>query len=314
MSRMFVRLVSLLAALGGMACASQGTVGDPEGTALDQEQAALDFDPDSLRSGHATLMVGSISGAENLLFTTDDRLFVSADAGLFEIVASPDGGFVSHMLHDGASCQFGGIAEARGYLYANCYDGTDSRLFAAELTDDLQFVPIFELPGVALANGLASDGAGRLYIGATILGQILRLQLSATDPSVVVAKDAWIPDAGLFANGVDFAGGALYWTDFGTIKSAIVGADGTPGPIRTRASGLAFYDDLYVDGSEIVAASFLAGSIQVFDQFGLPRGNTAGGVFNGPTAVLPARGRLGLPDDALVVSERSGNQVSFFAP
>lgn len=296
------------------ACSPMDAGAGPE---LEASTAALDIDPRALARGRTQVLVEGIAAAENLLFTSDGRLLVSADSGIFELVREPSGAYRSQPLITDAPCSMGGMVEYRGTLYANCYDFSDARLYAAALgATPLSFRAIHALPGVTLANGLASDDTGNLYVAATFLGQILRLRVSASDPFAISAQDVWLGNPGVFVNGLKYRGGSLYWTDFATIKSAVVRADGSAGRPRTLFSDwtIAFYDDLFVDDASIVAASFLAGGLRTFDVRGWPTGNTRARVLDGPSSVLPSNGRLGLPSGALVVSERNAGRVSLFIP
>jgi hypothetical protein len=298
----------ILAAIGGMpSCTNEQPVS--------AETAALTLEPAALSGGRARPLVEDIPTAENLVFTSTGRLFVSSDGGIFEIVQDGSS-YRSIPRHRGETCAFGGMVEVSGTLYANCYDqaNTVSTLFAAQLSDAPEFRAIHQLPGIQLANGLTSDGTSNLYVAATFQGVLLRLQLSATDPFTIAKQDTLLPDAGLFANGIKFSGGALYWTSFTLILSAELKADGSISQPQAVAGAFTFMDDLYVDDSTILAADALGGSLRSFGPQGFENGSTLPGTFDGPSAVLPAAGRLGLAEDALVVTERNGGRVSAFTP
>lgn len=301
----------VVAAISGMlpACSNElpADVGD--------ETAALKLAPGSLSRGSARPLVEGIATAENLLFTTDGRLFVSSDQGIFEIVHAGST-YRSIARHRGETCAFGGITEVAGTIYANCYDMNNSvsDLFAAKLSDAPEFRRIFRLPGFQLANGLTTDGAHSLFIAATLQGVLLRLQLSATDPFAIASLETLVADAGLFSNGIKYRDNALYWTNFTVVQTVDLRADGSVTPPVAIAGAFTFMDDLYVDESGILAADTLGGSIRSFSVRGFENGSTPAGSFDGPSSVLPAQGRLGLPQDALVVTERNGGRVSVFTP
>jgi hypothetical protein len=288
-----------------------------DGVEIDAQSATLDIDPRALARGRTQLLVDGILAAENLLFSKDGRLFVSGDDGIAEIVRDASGVYGSQPLITGAPCAFGGMFEHLGVLYANCYDFSDSKIYAASLGVGAPvFRAIYTLPGVALANGLSGDDAGNLYVAATFLGQILRLRISASDPFAISAQDVWLGSPGLFVNGLKYHSGALYWTDFASIKTAEVRSDGRAGRVRSVFTDwtIAFYDDLFVDDTSIIAASYLAGGLRTFDLRGFTTGNTRAGVLDGPSSVLPTNGRLDLPSGALIVTERNANRVSLFIP
>lgn len=275
--------------------------------------AELRVSADGLRSGHARVLVDGINAAENLVFTSDKRLFVSGDDGIFEIVQQ-DAGYQKIARHSGETCKFGGLVEVNQVIYANCYDlNSASSLFAAQLTAAPEFRVIEHLSGYQLANGLTADDEGNLYIGATIQGQILRLRPSATDPFTIASLEEYVDSPGLFTDGIKFFGGALYWTNFTEIDKAPIVND-RAGRTQTLTTALTFFDDLYVDDAGILVADALNGTIRSYGPHGLFDGTTAASTFDGPSAVLPAAGRLGLSDSALVVTERNGNRVSAFEP
>ena len=205
--------------------------------------AELRVSADGLRRGHARVLVDGINAAENLLFTSHDRLFVSGDDGIFEIVHEGTA-YQKVARHSGESCKFGGLVEVNQVIYANCYDLNDSSsLFAAQLTAAPEFRVIEHLSGYQLANGLTADDDGNLYIGATFQGQILRLRPSATDPFTIASLDEFVDSPGLFTDGIKFFDGALYWTNFTEIdKSAIV--NDRAGRTQSLANALTFFDDL----------------------------------------------------------------------
>lgn len=294
------RFFPLAAALSCMcfACANEAPADEPD-------QTGNGGGADSVET-----LVDGIPNAENLVFTSTGRLLVTSDDGIFEIVKDAEA-YRSRPLHTGETCWFGGIVEVAGTLYANCYDMDNSRseLFAAQLAEAPEFRSIHALPGYQLANGLATDGKD-LYIAATLQGQILRLQLSASDPFVVTKQEELAIDAGAFANGIKVVDGTIYWTNFTLIARSKLDASGTPGRNELVAGALTFFDDLYVDGTGVWAADSLGGSVRHFDLYGRESGSTAAGSFDGPSALTPAEGRLGLPEDAFVVTERSGGRVS----
>jgi hypothetical protein len=300
--------------VAALSCALAACMNEPPADVGD-ETAALTIDPAALSGGSARPLADGITAAENLLYTSTGRLFATGDDGIFEIVQE---GSAYHSIarHTGETCHFGGMAEVSGTLYANCYDMDNavSELFAAKLSDAPEFRSIFRMPGIQLANGLATDGAGSLFIAATFQGQILRLQLSAADPFAIASQEILVPDAGSFADGLKLHGDTLYWTNFTLIESAQLLPRGGIAPPQAVASALTFLDDLYVADSGIFAADALVGSIRSFSPRGLENGSTPAGTFDGPSAVLPAEGKLGLPQDALVVSERNPGRVSVFTP
>jgi hypothetical protein len=312
MSAVVLRVSLLLAAIGFAAC-----VAEPEAEPSASEQGsgagltAADVDPVLLRRGHRELLVDGLNGAENQLFTSTGRLLVSGDDGIFEVIRSASSSRLQ-AIHTGEPCAFGGLTEMNGTVYANCYDFTNSALFAAPLAAELQFRAIYQLPGIALANGLTNDGAGNLYVAASMESKIVRLRVKVEDPLAILAQDAFLEDSGLVTNGIKFFDGQLYWSAIFAVKAVGVKDGAASGFSRNLAGAWTLFDDLYVDASGVLVDDYVNGSLLLVDDFGLVRGATPNGVFDGPSSVQPAQGRLGLPADALIVTERNLNRVSLY--
>lgn len=277
---------------------------------LEARADALSVTRDLSRGRRRTLVEGIVA-AENQLFTSTGRLFVSGDEGAFEIVR--DGAtYRSVKLAGDAPCPVLGLTEYAGTLYANCSDTTTSRILAAKLVDAPVLRVIHELRGVALANGLTSDDAGNLYVASTLDGTIVRLQLDPADPLVVRDQAILVPNSGLFTNGLKFFDDQLYWTAFTTVKTVRIRPDGRAGLQRDLGSAITFFDDLYVDERGILLDDYLNGTVVALDARGQFQSHTANATFEAPSSVQPAEGRLGLPESALVVTEKTGNRVSVY--
>jgi hypothetical protein len=312
--RSVVRTLGLQTALGiaALSCSAQACpqslAQEPDGPG--ERAAELSFEPASLRSAIRRTLVEGVTSAENQLFTSTGRLFVSGDQGIFEIIRSPGGTYQSQPLHTGESCFFGGLTEQAGTIYANCYDSSDASLFAARLTDQPDFRPIYRLSGVALANGLTTDGAGSLFLASSLEGRIIHLRVAANDPLSIVSEDTFDGLSGFLTNGLKYFDEKLYWSAFTTVYVAPVRTDGQSGRRRTLGSAFTFFDDLYVDQDGLLIADFLNGSIVACDPSGKVQGATPNALLEGPSSVQRANGRLGLPDGALVITERTANRVS----
>jgi hypothetical protein len=282
-----------------------------EPTLAAAQPAALSFDPTALQSGQRRSLVEGIKAAENQWFTSTGRLLISGDDGIYELVSSGSGSYSALPVHEGEACQFGGLTELHGTLYANCYDGTDSKLFAAPLAEKLTFRAIYSLTGTPTANGLTTDGSAHLFVASTMEGTVIRLQVSASDPMLIQARDEFAVGGLLTPNGVKFREGRLYWTGLFAVSSAEPAAGGGK---RELFSDLTFFDDLYVDDAGILVADYLNGGLVATDLNGARRGASPSGMFDGPSSVLPCAGRLGLPEGGLIVTERGGNRVSIWQP
>ena len=309
------RMALVLAAISfaSSACTSELGEAPPEGEGMGAGLAAYDVDPASLRRGRRELLVEGPVAAENQLFTSSGRLLISGDEGIFELLREAGRSRLQPLIK-GEACAFGGLTELAGTVYANCYDMTNSAIYAARLTDKPTFKRIHELRGVALANGLTSDGKSSLYVANTFEGKILRLRVKAEDPLAIQAQETFLEQSGLATNGIKYFGGQLVWSMLTQVKSVQVRDDGSAGPARTLGSALTLFDDLYADASGVVVADYLNGSLVALDRRGGVVSSTRAYTFDGPSSVLPANGRLGLPQDALVVTERNANRVSLLLP
>jgi hypothetical protein len=304
----FLRLLTLSMALTGCAAELEG---EEEELELDVQEQALTSE--SLASGTRTT-IASVIGAENQLFTSTGRLFVTGDKGIYELKKKPDGTFeriVAAPEQKSPFCQFGGITEARGLLYANCYGVTDSWLFAAKLEQTVSFRSIAMLNGRGLANGLTSDAQGRLYIATTLQNQILRFTTAQNDPFTVATRETFQNNSGALTNGLKHYEGVIYWSDGAAIKKNTVDRYYSGPP--TVVADFAYFDDLHVDASGYLITDYTGNVLRAYDSRGRAT-SVSPRSFNGPSSVGRALGRAGLGPRTLVITERGGNRVSIFEP
>jgi sugar lactone lactonase YvrE len=267
----------------------------------------------ALAGGTRTTLVEGIASAENLFITSDARLFVSGDEGVYHVARQADGTMRADNLLPAPDCRFGGITEARGTLFVNCYGPNDSHVYGAKLGPALDLRRIATLKGVSLANGLTADESGHLYVACTGQDKIMRLTLADSDSLAIAKQEVWLAGSGTFTNGIKYASSKLYWTDFTTIKSVVIGSNGQPGRPRDLATRLTFLDDLFVDEQGIVVADWLGGAVRTYGLGGIEKSSTTVAI-NMPSAVLRAKGRVGFSQDALLITEKGGNRVSVLEP
>ncbi len=304
-------LISTL--LGLLGCAELATDNGEAQPALLADSAQVASAPGRLANATRKTLVEGIPAAENLLISSDQQLFVSGDEGIYQLQRGASGAFSADKLVASDGCAFGGLTEARGTLYANCYAFGDSYLYAATLGPRPSFKRIATLSGVLLANGLSADALGRLYVACTGQDQILRLTTRAGDPLSVDKQEVWLSGSGLFTNGLEYYAGTLYWSDATTIKSARISASGAPGLVRSLAARLTFFDDLAVDARELLVADYLGGAVRAYGAFGRETDATTVALAS-PSAVIRAKGKLGFSDQALLVTEKGANRVSVIEP
>jgi hypothetical protein len=306
--------------------ANPGTTAPDTGTVL-ADASMAEGGYASLASGTAETVVGGIAGAEDLLFTADgQRLFVTANSGVYELVRDPSGQVSATNLHPGESCSFTGIVQIQTTLYAACAgaSGGNSSLFAASLAASPaipSFRKIYTITGTQLANEVAVDANDRIYVAASFQGKIVRLQLSTTDPFTVSGQADWLSTPGPFPNGLRYVDSGVYWTDSQThtIGRVPILPNGSPGsPVSFDDLGAGALDDLYINGDgTILVASFSPGQISFYAPLpgGMLIARTTRGTFVEAADVLPANGRLGFrQNDLLVTDKNPGSVVALHLP
>jgi hypothetical protein len=277
---------------------------------------------DLLAFGSAETLVDGVTAPEDVLISADERLFVTGNDGVYELKRDPSGTVGATNLLAGQPCIFTGIVEVQATLYVTCADYTNSYLFAASLAGAPampSFRKIDTMKGTVLANEIAADPDGRIYVAASLQAEILRLTLSTTDPFTVSAHEVWLlTPSGIFPNGLRYARSRIYWTDSlgGSVNAAAILRGGTAGPI-TRFVDLddGFFDDLYVNSNgTILVASYLLGAVRTYGPppVGGLLAQTPPGAFVNPADVLPAQGRFGLGAHDLVVADKGANRVAAF--
>lgn len=269
---------------------------------------------DSRRKAADKKVLATVISAENQTYTSDNRLFITGDEGIFELVPTPKGDSASSLKRaEKQSCAFGGIIEVKRVIYANCYDRAKntSYVYAASLDSSPVFKNIHTLSDTPLANGLTADTSGRLYVASTFNGKILRLTPSAKDPYTISQTETWLSGSGIFTNGIKFYNNAIYWTDGASVKKATVKQDGKPSTPTTIFGAVAYLDDLIVDSSGYIVADYTGGYIRSFNSKGASTSNIPAR-FNGPSSVTRARSPL--PPGSYIVTERANNTVSLVTP
>jgi hypothetical protein len=302
---------TLLAALSASACAEVDE--DPaEPTPplyAAQELAAAP----RLGPGRREVLVEGLVSVENQLFLNDDLLLVSGDEGLFAVTRdAATQRFSAKNLKPGQPCKFSGIAVLGEAVYAGCYDGSRSHLYASPRAS-LEFVDAGEIKGVGLANGLVSDARQHLYVSATGGAKIVELSFAPGAPLRIGSQRDWpTPSGGLLPNALDIHAGVLYWSDIGSLRKQPLARNAWLAPLPF-VSQLTFFDDMHVDDDGVLIADYLFNRVLAFDLRGRGLGATDA-VFKSPSSVLPARGRLGLGADDLLITEKGANLISVYRP
>ncbi|MGH8447168.1 MAG: hypothetical protein ACREVL_18010 [Solimonas sp.] len=274
--------------------------------------------------GEKTVLL-TVPDAENLLFSSDGRLFVSGGTNVYEVHRDGADGYAMTPLYDG-SCNFTGLAIVRGTLYANCFDGN---LYAASLTAQPALRPIHAL-GLKAPNGLAPGPDGELYIVNGPLAvlpdpKIVRLKLDPADSLKVTEQVDWF-HAGLLApNGLQRHGRTIYVSNtglggLGEIRAVPIEDDGSAGTATQFASFLSVPDDFSFVGDSVLAAFFGTGQIALLGADGKLVAQTALLSFSFPSQVRYGQAPLFAPEDLLVTEKGLlfdnnspiGNRLSVF--
>lgn len=281
--------------------------------------------------GPRQTVVRNLGNAENSLFTPDGRLFISG-SNIWEIKQTGRA-HQAVSLTDEVDCQFTGMAQYRNHLFAVCYadDNGDAWLMRAELTDNPVLEKIFQLTGFTIANGMAVDDGGHLYIADETMfnpkGKIVRLSLTDDQiPQVVESsRIVWLTaeEGAQSANGMAIIGDTLFFSNidstrqggmFTNIKRTAIIGDGH-GPVetvfeRTALRNSSFIDDftsVEIQGQTyLVAADYLKGTVLTVDAQGTgqsaPLYETDPDKFAGPTSCIVGQG-LGFDGQDLLVTE-----------
>lgn len=224
-----------------------------------------------------------IPDAENLIFSSDGRLFVSGGTNVFEVTKTASA-FAAKPLA-AQDCNFTGLAIARSTLYANCGDGS---LWAGSLNaKPMAIQRIFQMTGVAFANGLVDGPDGRtLYLADGPLPtsslpspKLVKLTLDASNPMKVLNQATWLDLAGSFPNGVQRKGSVIYFTEsqlpnLGRLSAVQILADGKAGTPASVAALSTIPDDFSILADGFAVTYFVTGQVirlanngQVVSQF-----------------------------------------------
>lgn len=325
---MSLRCLSLRAAsllLAAFLLAACGSSSDPGGTANPNPDNPASAFCVASACGVKTRLL-KIPDAENLIFSSSGRLFVSGGLNVYEITRV--GNIWSATPLSASSCNFTGLALRGDVLYANCYSGA---LYAARLTTAPSLQMIHPYSGATAVNGLASGPEGELYAVNGPLSnapKILRLKLDPADPLRVVEQSDWLTLTAFASqpNGVQVQGRSLYFSESaapapGRIRRVTIQADGAAGAITTVADlGSSVPDDFSIDGENLLATLYSSGSIALFAADGRLLSQTDANSFDSPSQLRRGRPPL-FTEDELVITEKgvigendsdNGNALSVF--
>jgi hypothetical protein len=231
-------------------------------------------------STDAKKVISLVPEAENLLFTSDGRLFVSGHDGLYQVdldgLAPPRRIPFAFDMNSSPSLKneafFLGLAQVGHFVYASCtqspMDSDSPRyiMFMDITQSPLKLTPILKAENEGIFNGMAADDEGNLYLADSGRiripkpGRIMKLKLSS--PTTVAELTEWLPSEGARPNGIKIDGDMLYFSEEpllflftigdSHVKKVQINTDGTAGsPINifTTTSGKLLDDiELVQDG------------------------------------------------------------------
>jgi hypothetical protein len=254
-----------------------------------------------------------VNEAENLFFTEDGRLFVSATEDIYEIKRAEDGTFTKTDHFDG-DCVVEGIVRRENYLYGVCWVmdpdlSIHSWLIAGELTEDPSFEIIGVLDDAVVPNGMTVDPEGRVYITySAIEGQIVRLTFD--EPLKVAKKEIWaegLPNV----NGIKYLNGSMYVTQLDLSLTASflqvpIRPDGSAGkPQKLFSRWFTVLDDVLPFDDGFIVTDFLAGTLVFWNPSRGVYAETPSKTFFSPSSVL--RGQPPMFNDTQLLITEKGN-------
>jgi len=254
--------------------------------------------------------VATIGDAENLLFTSTGRLFVTGGQNVFEISKNSNGDFVSTVV-SAASCNFTGLAIIQTTVFAACFDGT---LWAGNLSQTpFRLNNIATIAGVNAGNGLVDGPDGTsLYLVNGPSGNTPRIVKINLNPSLITqvqSSSDWLATGMSFPNGLQRRGSTLFFSDsdassVGRIRSVPILADGNPGTVSLVASFNSLPDDFSFVGNDIAATFFSSGQIaRISLSTNQVTQSTGQNSFESPSQVRVAQGPLFRSGDLLVTEK-----------
>ena len=281
--------------------------------------------------GPRETVVNQLGNAENSVFTPDGRLFLTG-ANIWEVKQNEEG-YEALPLMEEDNNSYLGIAYYKNYLFAVCtvMNPYGAWLLRAELTETPQFEKIFQLTGFTMANGMAIDKDGHVYIADETLintkGRIMAMNLSDDDVPEVIPDTlrVWLSgeEGAQSPNGIVVHKDHLFFTNLDISKLtnmkasvrrvAINGED--HGEIvtlfeRRAMRNSSIFDDLtsvVVGGdSYIIACDYMKGTVFGLEAFAGPQQaplyETDDDTFAGPTSCIVGQG-LGFKMTDLLVTE-----------
>lgn len=253
--------------------------------------------------------IANIGDAENLLFTSSGRLFVSGGERLTEITRTAAGDYLSTDVSV-ASCNFTGLAVIQSTLFAACFDGS---LWAGSLNAvPMRVSRVATIAGVNAGNGLVDgpDGTSLFLVNGPSgnPAKIVRIRLNPQAITQVASAADWLTSGLSFPNGLQRKGNTLFFSDsdagsLGRLKSVPILADGNAGAVSNLAAFNSLPDDFSFIENDFAVSFFSSGQIARLSATGQTLQSTGMNRFESPSQVRIARAPL-FRDGDLLVTEK----------
>jgi hypothetical protein len=304
-------IVLMVAGLAGCAQGDYDDFGLPGGV-VDSRSLCV-----SSGCGERTVLL-DIPSAENLIFSPEGRLFVSAGTGLYEITQDAQGAFAANLIAPGG---FTGLAIIGDVLYVNSGSGA---LYAARLEPTMTLTQIFTIEGMCISNGMTEGPDGNLYVVDEPLTinppanclppdpKVVRVNVDPNDPFHVLGQEVWIQGSPLgqlhlnldnvlrFPNGLQRRGNTFFGTDGGSVYRVELQPDGSAAGVESIFFEPTAHDDLGIAGDALVVTDFFTGRILLVSQDGELLQETDRFLFSFPSSARLGRPPMFRPDDVVV--------------
>eukprot|EP00002_Diphylleia_rotans_P020735 TRINITY_DN4024_c0_g1_i2.p1 TRINITY_DN4024_c0_g1~~TRINITY_DN4024_c0_g1_i2.p1 ORF type:complete len:330 (-),score=59.29 TRINITY_DN4024_c0_g1_i2:99-1088(-) len=261
--------------------------------------------------GDVSVVLDPIPDAEDQIFTSDGRYFVTGGRNVYQVIRDTNNQLVATPAYDRSGSigltYFIGITELYNTIYTTYYTGRTAHLTAASLNStNPTFSIIYNLPTV-FTNGVAADPIGKaLYLADTLASTISLVRVDPNNPLRVVEYRVVLTEVINGPNAIKHFDGVLYITNPTTLYTTSILRDGslTTPTILFQLDGGGVLDELTFinDGQYIAIANYPGDQILILDRL---RGNIicdSGPIFQSPSSVLVSQYPFEL--GKLVVTEK----------
>eukprot|EP00002_Diphylleia_rotans_P035816 TRINITY_DN784_c0_g1_i2.p1 TRINITY_DN784_c0_g1~~TRINITY_DN784_c0_g1_i2.p1 ORF type:complete len:277 (-),score=73.24 TRINITY_DN784_c0_g1_i2:304-1134(-) len=226
--------------------------------------------------GRTSVVIEKIPDAENQVFSSDGRYFVTGGKNAYEVTRDASGKYASRELFAkpiGLLLNyFLGIVELHNTLYVAYTIGTKSYLTAAPLNSTLPTLSIIHELNTLFPNGMAVNARAEvMFLADTMKSTISRIRVDRNNPLRVTEERVVISDTIKGPNGMTYYEGLLFAANSDSIYSMTVDGDGnlgTPNVIFKLSGLLVVLDDLSIvnNGNWIAIAEYLGGRVLIIDR------------------------------------------------